>query len=207
MIIYFFISKFQVLSDTGLINYWNFNNNYLDSVTGYGLTGFFGTWAFVADRNGRALSAVSLSSAGAKAIGGCQPFSSILSVSLWLYTPNANNNCFLTYGGTGQYCYVYASGYIYFVDTSSLTQFAPNVYNQWVHFGFTYSGGTMKFYKNGVFYSSGAVTISAQTEANACWIGGSTLRNAGFIGYLDDVMYFNYVLTDAKMLTVKNYYL
>ena len=187
-----------------MINYWSFNNNYVDSVTGYALTSFNGYNGFVADRNGRASSAVSLSAGWAQSSGGCQTFSSILSVSVWLYSTVDNSNCFLTYGSNGQYCYLIEGGYIKYVD-ASIVQFGAATFNQWIHYGFTISGSTISFYQNGLYQSSQTWTIPGQTGTNACWIGGSVNRNAGYNGYIDDVMYFNYVLTAAQMLAAKNY--
>ena len=199
------------------INSWNFNGNFVDSVTKLSLFNGFNVAGFVADRRGRDNSSLHLNKGYMQMPNG-KYFTGDFSTAVWLKIVEfvgqqsiyiIENEPFvdffalnMPYPGN----VVISFGASLF-KTNAIEVNAPYVgaTDQWMHVGVTLVGNKLSLYVNGTLRQSGRVAypaISSVVRTN-CFLGQPHLAlNA----YLDDVMFFNRGLNASEMLAISNYY-
>ena len=78
------------------------------------------------------------------------------------------------------------------------------VANQWQHVAVTFTAnGSVKFYLNGVLFSTRQDSTGFSATSNTAWIGRNQWGER-FDGGIDDVRIFDSALSDADILSVKN---
>jgi hypothetical protein len=85
------------------------------------------------------------------------------------------------------------------IITSSTTIAA----NTWYHIAVTYNGSTLVLYLNGS--NVGSVSYTGYTgDSNNLFIGSSTGGSSNWSGYMDDVRFFNRILTSTEITMIIN---
>ena len=207
-----------------LTHFWQFNNNVKDSISQVSLFDQHSASKYVADRLGRANSALWLNKGYIRMPVSFYFAGSAYSTSLWIYKLDATSSSYvynlqntntspstnfvrLSVSASGSFVASFGR-----VNTNSGTDGILRCLNsaaitrRWTHVGITYDGYTFACYVNGSLANSVIVMSSLVnvTRVNSyIGSGGAAPLNA----YLDDVMFFTRGLLNNEMLsTLYNYY-
>jgi hypothetical protein len=71
--------------------------------------------------------------------------------------------------------------------------------NTWTHLAFTYGGGMLRLYVNGVQVGTRAITGNVRMSAETLTIGGNSVWGEWFNGTIDEVRLYNRELTAAEI--------
>ena len=205
------------LITNGLVNYWRFDSTFVDQVTSAGLFNPLHV-SLAADRFGRANSSAFFNS-GYMQMPSNVYFTGDHSISMWAKIASTTgsqwqalyliqNDMFVDFFGL----FVAPAGYLMVELGQSAAKMnylspsiQPNAYvNQWVHIGVTLGSSVLSFYFNGNLANSVALTyptISNVIRASSFFGSPSYLLNA----YIDDVLFYNRMLSEAEMATVATY--
>ena len=204
---------YEPVMPSGLINYWDFNNNYLDSKTGYELNSVLGLVGYVSDRNGRSSSAIYLNGGWATIpSAGCPAASSIKSTAVWVYITAFQSCCCSNIFTLSQFQWYFCPdlqqrGQVT-IDTGITTYSTGYVLsaNRWNHLGTVINSGqtSVTFYVNEAVDSTRSITPFS-SSGSTCYLAYPESSYA-FYGYMDDLMIFSTSLSDSQMLSVTNYY-
>lgn len=88
-------------------------------------------------------------------------------------------------------------GYTY-VDGPSVSN------NQWYHVAYTYDGSNISIYVNGQIAATAPITGTAVHSTEPFGIGRRTDNSMPFAGDIDEVLFYNYALTDAEVYELYN---
>jgi hypothetical protein len=91
------------------------------------------------------------------------------------------------------------SGHVFTSLETDIRGTATVPLNVWTHLATTYDGSVLRLYVNGVQVSTGAVSGSIATSANALRIGGNSIWNEWFKGLIDEVRVYDRALTAAQV--------
>ena len=132
-----------------------------------------------------------------------------LTVSAWVYPtdPTSYNNTivektphdsgFELVFDNGNGVYARGGGTTLLRDSTNY----PN--NKWYHIVLTISGSTATIYVNGIQTAQGPVSPLYANGGNLI-IGGTSLNNYNFNGYIDDVRIYNRALSSNEILQINN---
>ena len=188
----------SAIINRGLIDYWPFNGNMFDSVTGLTMSGSFG---YVTDRRGRANSAINFNG-GFAYIPKCGNIKKIASIALWInfydVTDSQNvitlNNDYYTLSIVNDRIRFWANGEVFVTSSYGI--------NQWTHVTTTLDGSMSYLYVNGdVAWSGPHGNVIPMGSSNTCsfgWYGYDWNLKA----YLDDVFFYNRALTAPEVIIV-----
>jgi hypothetical protein len=197
-----------------LVNYWPFNADYKDYVTGANLSGT-GTISFVSDRFNAANKAAYLNPGYFTLPSEVYVNATAFSLMGWIYVYNTNwiEMFMLGNGPTSDNVYYgvqsgYLMGSIFYESNQFSLQTTDGItLNTWIHTAFTFDGSQAKIYING----------SLQAVASSSYLPQNILRNLCFIGVdnwtpdhvngqmkLDDFRIFNLAVNQSTIQTIMN---
>lgn len=189
----------------GMVSYWTFNVG--DAHDDY--NGNHGTVNGAVPETGLI--------GGAMSFDGMDDYIEIPSVSLYELTFTAwlkvndpyninNKRIFTLTGGSHFYALQGNSGssLSYVVDGNEVNEYEwAFPYNEWTHITVTYSGSTVKVYKNGQLEEIGSLSGSPIT--GTFYIGGTDIYGGGYWdGLIDEVAVFNRALSDSEIQQMYN---
>ena len=197
----------------GLIDYWSFDNTYLDSVTLLLFSSFSNVGGFASDRNGQPIASVYLGNGYLK-LPGAVYFTGDYSTALWMYV-RANgywqsvyliqSDFFVNFFGL----FINSYGYLQVeLGTSSTTVnyfyyaiSSLSYFNKWTHVGVTLQGTLLSCYIDGLLASS--MTLTYQT-INTVMRAQSYFGSPQYplYGYLDEVFFYNRALSATEMSSI-----
>ena len=198
----------------GLIDYWSFDNTFLDSVTSMMLSkNCSNVVGFAKDRNGKPSGCVHLSN-GYLRLPSAVYFTGDYSTALWMYA-ECNGNLQSVYLIQSE---LFVNFFGLFVDSNGLLQvklgtskatvnFFYNAIttlsnsNKWIHVGVTLQGTLLSCYINGHLASSMTLAyprINAVTRSQS-YFGSPQYP---FKGYLDEVFFYNRALSATEMSSI-----
>lgn len=162
--------------------------------------------SFTADRNGNVNSALAINNTGITAtIPGLPYGNSPRTISFWAKTTSmwpAYNMTF-SYGqssGSSACGGSFNSTAVeFFGYGNNLSANSANVNNTWYFFTYTYDGTNAKIYKNGTLLTTVPKTWNTLNNNNIFKLGVGVGGELSFIGAIDDLKIYNYILTQTEI--------
>lgn len=200
---------------TGLLSWYPMNGNGNDvSGTGNNATNYGAT--FINDRNGVPNTAASFNGSTAYMTVAAPTFTftstGSFTYSVWINKQTQPAAGIVLMTGTSV-----ANNFITIIQGASNEVFGtnkqqsawvyincPHTLNVWDHYVATYNAGTMNFYKNGVFQSTGTFSYTGVTSANLPFFIGKGFGGGNFLGSIDDVGVWNRALTQQEIIALYN---
>ena len=199
-------------------NYWSFNNNLIDQVTGKVLIEMQNV-SFTDNRFGEPNKALAFNEGNVKIdtymnsvqflveysislwvnIMKSEPFAKIFSCGLSGVNELIIQETELFEGITIQ---------IYTMEKkSSITSLFVYEENTWFHLAITQKAKDISIYSNGILQENTKVLMPyiINLEKATCMFGSSSKKSGKFNGYLDDVIFFGFALTEAQLKETMNY--
>ena len=206
-----------------LANYWNFNSNIVDSVTGSSLTTATG-YSFVSDRNGNSNSAVYLNGSQWFKLPTAVYFTgSAFAVTAWvkmLTTNGANRPRLLDcgsstlyqanviaslQGGTNTFPVQMGIALSYSSYTSTQLSVLTIVAGVWHHYAYVFTGSLCIIYVDGIAYDSAACNPPANANRSSCYFGQTNYGSDGLpVAYFDEIRFYSTSLTQIQVQAVMN---
>ncbi|MDD4027296.1 MAG: DUF2341 domain-containing protein, partial [Candidatus Shapirobacteria bacterium] len=198
--------------DTGLIGYWDFEENTGTGVKDKSGNNNNGTWSGTDSHwgIGKIGSAGNFSGSDYVNIPSITWTPTMFTVEFWTYPLSRTdyNHAIGASNGWGSFQFhTTATGGIY-VGTDGTNRFTPTelpantlVLNQWQHFTFTFDNGTGKFYKNGTLLASKTGMINPIAWTGFI-IGTSSANNIN--GKIDGVKIYSYARTQKQIIEDMN---
>ena len=176
----------SVLYETGFNGVWRFGGNYYETVNNENLnlrtTGTYSAWIY--------------------------PFNTTQSQFCGMITRASNGGA----GFVSSLCWRPLNsppviiGALYNGSTFNLVTIpAPTVANIWYHYVFTWSGSSLRFYRNGLLVSSLVQTIigsnvSVPVRIGGHGVGGSSGGAESFTGYIGEALIYNRAITKEEVM-------
>ena len=139
----------------------------------------------------------------------------VMSAALWIYIISVPSSymCMFwwrTYFGGDTFFIGSNMGITLMNDGGVMRNSGSLSYNTWTHVGVTFdcltTGCNANHYVNGNFLFSYTLPQNMVSDSSgSCYIGGAS-NGWIFNGYIDDLYAWNYKLTDAQMMSIKNFY-
>lgn len=181
----------------GMIHYWpiNSNNPLANYKSNLGIN-FFGT-SYTNDREGNSNSAVSITNNS----GRLEPASSIdnnqKTIVFWYRRSNTIEGTLLA-NGTNVVLSVTNLGQLRFNNGTATTQALNST--QWYQIAYTHTGNVVRVYVDGVEWIGTGTTVNPPITR----IGSLSNNTFGGFGAYDDVMVFDYALTQSEINQLRN---
>ena len=196
------LASISILSPSlidGIVDYWPFNGNTYDLNTQYTLSGSF---EYVADRNGDQNSAINFNGSFA-IIPNFFGANFIKSVSLWILVTD-NLNASQTIFDINGLSLNIVNGKLQYLDTllkdKASKKSIKRIDTKWTHIATTVDVDSANLYVNGALIWTGAYS-SLSVQSNECTFG-SIDSSWSLNAYLDDVFFYNRVLSDEEVLNI-----
>lgn len=207
------IENFTTVANLPSVAAYSFNST-LNNTNGNAPFGSNSSWSYVADRNATASSALRINGSGSSTtIAGLPTGNSPRTVSIWYkVSSNSNDNCLFVYGQSGgENAYGVSfngSNTWYNFAWSTNTSFTnPSNDDTWHHLVTTFDASkTSKVYVDGVLKNT-VVQNGWDTSVNnnTFWLGGLfSSTSSTFNGTVDDLIIYNFALTDDQVLNLFN---
>ena len=198
----------------GLVDYWGFNNNYLDAIRHKSLFNAHNA-SFTKDRRGRAKSALYLFKGYVQLPGAIYFEGGNYTTLTWAYIIRLTSgyqalyDCRISEADYDNIPGIYVSSHGQWileliVNKASFHLLAPATIGKWVHIAGKLADSTISLFLDGKMSSKTTVRGRPRKVVRKyCFFGMSyNLLN----GYLDDMMFFNRALTMQEILMAKNHY-
>ena len=174
---------------------------------------------FIADRRGRANSAVYVNSGYAYIDANSVSFVGDYTVAAWVAVQTSVGcskilNCGVNPGNTLVWSLNWCNGLGHSIEIFSGGGKIVEVWDSpnlaglgWVHIAITQSGTTAYVYRNGVNMASGSqYSPNVPAGYGSCWFGRSLWGDGSINSYVDDLWFFSRYLSSSEITTVMNYY-
>ncbi|MBW8887395.1 MAG: cadherin-like beta sandwich domain-containing protein [Fibrobacteres bacterium] len=197
---------FKIAVTVGPISWYKFDGNFKDSGPNANDGTGSGTLTFVADHTGAASKAVSFASGNGQITMGDASIltGNSVTVSAWIYlasSASTDTRYFVYSGGVN---FASEGSAIYFAVSTTNTNSAWCTVNvgEWTQITGTYDGSDIKIYKNGVLQSTTPQPGTVTGNLSQMYLG--YFNSVFWDGRLDDLRYYNRVLSQTEITAVAN---
>jgi hypothetical protein len=199
--------SFKIAVTVGPVSWYKFDGNLKDSGPNLNHGVASGGVAFIADHAGVANRAVSFQSGNGQMETGDAAIrlGSAFTVSAWVLVRDSADLQYFMDAGNGGFGMASTYGSVAFVMIGGTTNNA-NCYvgiGQWAHITGTYNGTDIKIYKNGVLQQT-----TIEPKPGIDWTPGNLLlgfhNSTYWTGALDDVRFYNRLLSQAEITAIAN---